>query len=114
MKRKLIKLLSKSSYRLISDFVNDTQDKRNHAQNQASLLQKLNMAALQKKFAVLQVQDEKDPQKFETISGWLPAQVKQESVMIRTVDDQILMLRLGDIKKVTLRTIKDEETRISR
>ena len=81
-KKNLIKLFSNSSYRFISDFLNDSAEKRAQEQANENIFLKLKMAALQNSLVVIQVQDEKDEEKFQTISGWLP---KVVTFLIRSI-----------------------------
>ena len=99
-KKNLIKLFSNSSYRFISDFLNDSAEKRAQEQANENIFLKLKMASLQNSLVVIQVQDENNEEKFQTISGWLPKAVTNDSIVIRTQDNQLVMLTIDRIKKV--------------
>ena len=113
-KKNLIKLFSNSSYRFISDFLNDSAEKRAQEQANENIFLKLKMAALQNSLVVIQVQDEKDEEKFQTISGWLPKAVTNDSIVIRTQDNQLVMLTIDRIKKVTTLSPSGDQESISR
>ena len=93
-KKNLIKLFSNSSYRFISDFLNDSAEKRAQEQANENIFLKLKMASLQNSLVVIQVQDENNEEKFQTISGWLPKAVTNDSIVIRTQDNQLVMLTI--------------------
>ncbi|GCF95784.1 hypothetical protein NRIC_36750 [Enterococcus florum] len=113
-KKNLIKAFSNSSFRFLSDFLNDSGEKRAQAQANETIINQLNTAALQNSLVVLQVQSEKDPEKFETVSGWLPKSVGKDSLVIRTQEDQLQMLKIEAIKKVTTLSPKGDQERVSR
>lgn len=113
-KKNLIKLFSNSSYRFISDFLNDSAEKRAQEQANENIFLKLKMAALQNSLVVIQVQDEKNEEKFHTISGWLPKVVANESIVIRTQDNQLVMLTIDRIQKVTTLSPSGDQESISR
>lgn len=111
-KKNLIKLFSNSSYRFISDFLNDSAEKRAQEQANENIFLKLKMAALQNSLVVVQVQEAGD--KFQTISGWLPKVVTNDSVVIRTQENQLVMVTIDRIKKVTTLSPSGDQESISR
>ena len=113
-KKNLIKLFSNSSYRFISDFLNDSAEKRAQEQANENIFLKLKMASLQNSLVVIQVQDENNEEKFQTISGWLPKVVTNDSIVIRTQDNQLVMLTIDRIKKVTTLSPSGDQESISR
>ncbi|MGL9729511.1 hypothetical protein [Enterococcus sp. DIV0756] len=113
-KKNLIKLFSNSSYRFISDFLNDSAEKRAQEQANENIFLKLKMASLQNSLVVIQVQDEHNEEKFQTISGWLPKVVTNDSIVIRTQDNQLVMLTIDRIKKVTTLSPSGDQESISR
>ncbi|OJG45472.1 hypothetical protein RV04_GL002188 [Enterococcus hermanniensis] len=94
--------------------MNDSGDKRAQEQANENIFLKLKMAALQNSLVVLQVQDEKNEDKFQTISGWLPKVVKNDAIVIRTQDSQLVMLTIDRIKKVTTLSPSGDQESISR
>ena len=94
--------------------MNDSGDKRAQEQANENIFLKLKMAALQNSLVVIQVQDEKNEDKFRTISGWLPKVVNNDSIVIRTQDNQLVMLTIDRIKKVTTLSPSGDQESISR
>ncbi|MBO1304849.1 hypothetical protein JZO70_01650 [Enterococcus sp. 669A] len=113
-KKNLIKAFSSSSFRFLSDFLNDSADKRAQEQANETIMSQLRSAALHNSLVVLQVQHENDPEKFQTVSGWLPKTVGNDSLVVRTQDNQLQMLTVDRIKKVTTLAPNGDQERVSR
>lgn len=113
-KRNLIKAFSSSSFRFLSDFLNDSADKRAQDQANQTIMSQLKLAALHNSLVVLQVCSEKDPEKYETVSGWLPKTIGNDSLVVRTQDNQLQMLTVDRIKKVTTLAPNGDQERVSR
>lgn len=113
-KENFFKKLSATPLRFISDFVNDTAEKKQAAEATSTIFRQLQLASLQKSYVILQLEAPKKNKKFRTVSGWLPSHVKGETFMLKTTDQQLLMLNLADVKKVTTRLDSDDQKTFSR
>lgn len=103
-KKNLIRLFSDSSYRLLSEFLTDSPNRKIEEQKRKNqtMIDQLKLAALKDSLVVLQIQPQRDVLKFETISGWLSIKtITENSVMVRTPEDRLLMIKVETIKKMT-------------
>lgn len=103
-KKNLIRLFSDSSYRLLSEFLTDSPNRKVEEQKRKNqtMIDQLKLAALKDSLVVLQIQPQRDVLKFETISGWLSIKtITENSVMVRTPEDRLLMIKVETIKKMT-------------
>lgn len=103
-KKNLIRLFSDSSYRLLSEFLTDSPNRKVEEQKRKNqtMIDQLKLAALKDSLVVLQIQPQRDVLKFETISGWLIIKtITENSVMVRTPEDRLLMIKVETIKKMT-------------
>ncbi|MDH6365708.1 hypothetical protein M2139_002737 [Enterococcus sp. PF1-24] len=111
---KLTSFLSKTKFGSLFD---DTADQVALEKMQAEILKQLQLAAAQKGIVVLKLQEDEFVQNYETVSGWIASKtVSGDHVMIKTSGDQqqIRMVPIAQIKKISLLTPNGERHKISK
>jgi hypothetical protein len=114
--KKLTKLVTHTSY-LFDSFVNDTEMKAEKVRLRKEFALKLQKAAAQHSLVVLQVRENKMSGKHEMISGWIASKtVEKDRVMIRlrNDNDQLRMVLIDQIEKITSLSPEGEQERLSR
>lgn len=111
--KKLTKMLAEPSYKFIADFINDTGEKKAQEQAANEIFLQLKKAALQKNLVVLQVEDP-DEAHFQTVTGWLAGRNVETSVVVRTQETQeLILIPLERIKKVSTQQLREDEYRLT-
>ncbi|ASZ06525.1 hypothetical protein K5E_22990 [Enterococcus thailandicus] len=115
--KKLTKLVTHTSYQFFDSFVNDTEEKAKNVRKQGEFVLELQKAAVQNSLVVLQVRENRLSNKHETVSGWVATKiVEKERVMIRlrNEEQQIRMIPIEQIEKITSLSPSGEQERLSR
>ncbi|MBO0431362.1 hypothetical protein [Enterococcus sp. DIV0660C] len=115
--KKLTKLVTHTSYQFFDSFVNDTEEKAKNVRKQGEFVLELQKAAAKDSLVVLQVRENRLSNKHETVSGWVATKtVEKERVMIRLRNDeqQIRMIPIEQIEKITSLSPSGEQERLSR
>ncbi|MBO0482829.1 hypothetical protein [Candidatus Enterococcus courvalinii] len=115
--KKLTKLVTHTSYQFFDSFVNDTEEKAKNVRKQGEFVLELQKAAAQDSLVVLQVRENRLSNKHETVSGWVATKtVEKERVMIRlrNEEQQIRMIPIEQIEKITSLSPSGEQERLSR
>ncbi|OAQ55727.1 hypothetical protein [Enterococcus thailandicus] len=115
--KKLTKLVTHTSYQFFDSFVNDTEEKAKNVRKQGEFVLELQKAAVQNSLVVLQVRENRLSNKHETVSGWIATKiVEKERVMIRlrNEEQQIRMIPIEQIEKITSLSPSGEQERLSR
>lgn len=115
--KKLTKLVTRTSYQFFDSFVNDTEEKAKNVRKQGEFVLELQKAAVQNSLVVLQVRENRLSNKHETVSGWVATKiVEKERVMIRlrNEEQQIRMIPIEQIEKITSLSPSGEQERLSR
>lgn len=111
------KIASLFSRKGIGSFLDDSMEKQALEKAQADIVQQLQIAAAQKGIVVLKLQADERLQKYETVSGWVATKtVGTENVMLRLSGDeqQIRMIPIAQIKKISMLSPNGERRRISK
>ena len=115
--KKLTKLVTHTSYQLFHSFDNDTYKIAPNVRLQGNLVLELQKAAAQHSLVILQVRENRMSNKYETISGWVATKtVEKERVMIRlqNQEQQIRMVQIEQIEKITSLSPAGEQERLSK
>ncbi|AIM24347.1 hypothetical protein QQG09_05870 [Melissococcus plutonius] len=97
------KLIFQSSQNFFSTFLEDSKEKIQEEQEREAILQKLQLACIQKSLVVLQLKESPLDQEFETVSGWIVSKNITNSIMLKLQNNpqQICMILVDHIMKVS-------------
>lgn len=99
-----LKTLTDASLSKLSAFLDDSDDVKAQELATQEIVERLNLAASQNSFVVMQVQKEDKVQQFITLSGWIATKtVSGETLMLRLQDDteQLQIVKIDRIRKVS-------------
>lgn len=111
-KNKFAMLFSKSK---LGAFLDDSVNQAAKQVAEKNIIRQLQLAASQKSTVVLRLQEE-NSNNFETVSGWVATKsVGEEHVMIKVAgDNQIRMLPIAQIKKISMLSPNGERHKASK
>ncbi|HBC7411076.1 TPA: hypothetical protein ACG5NJ_001216 [Enterococcus faecium] len=115
--KKLTKLVTHTLYQLFDSFVNDTEEHAKNVRLQGKFILELQKAATEHSLVILQVRANRLSSKYETISGWVATKtVEKDRVMIRLQNEeqQIRMVPVEQIEKITILSPAGEQERLSK
>ncbi|MGM0126053.1 hypothetical protein IGI37_003454 [Enterococcus sp. AZ194] len=115
--KKLTRLVSTTSQSFLDAFINDSGELRMQKQMTADIVKKLQKAAVEKSLVVLQIQEDPHNPKAKVLSGWIATKtVGKDTVVVRdqSKEQQMHMVSIAQIKKISVLSTKSSEERMSK